>query len=197
MSISTSHIGRRRLIGLSGLAAAGLPRARGSDSGNHDDLPPDARPGGAFDRYVAGLAAAGQFSGVVLLSHRGRTVLSRAYGWADRERGVPNRTSTAFGLSSAGKPFHAVAILQLAQQGRLQLNDPIGRHLTGFAADVAERVTVHQLLTGTSGLDTRPRACGGSSTAGTRCTRTTSGGPGRRGWWVCPGRRRPSIRRPK
>ncbi|WP_433466456.1 hypothetical protein [Spirillospora sp. CA-128828] len=43
-------------------------------------IPPDIRPGGAYDRYIAKLAAEDKFSGVVLLSHRGRTVLSRSYG---------------------------------------------------------------------------------------------------------------------
>ncbi|MFB9237722.1 serine hydrolase domain-containing protein [Plantactinospora siamensis] len=155
-------IGRRRLIKGAGLATAGVVGAGTSlltagtgnaDPARTDRIPPDTRPGGAYDRYVAGLAAAGTFSGVVLLAHRGRTVLSRSYGMADRERGIRNHESTAFTLSSAGKPFHAIAILQLAQQGRLWLNDPVGRHLTGFAPDVAERVTIHHLLSGASGLN--------------------------------------------
>ncbi|GIM94364.1 serine hydrolase domain-containing protein [Paractinoplanes toevensis] len=169
------RIGRRRLLSLGGLAVAGAPLARAG----HDTPPPATRPGGDYDRYVAGLAAAGKFSGVVLLSHRGRTVLSRSYGLADEERGIRNHEGTAFSLSSAGKPFHAVAILQLAQQGRLQLSDPVGRHLTGFSADIAERVTIHHLLSGTSGLRLRRRRCTASSGAGTRCTRTTSGAGGR------------------
>jgi CubicO group peptidase (beta-lactamase class C family) len=72
---------------------------------------------------------------------------------ADREKGIPNGGTTAFSLSSAGKPFHAVALLQLAQQGRLQLSDPVGKHLTGFATDIAEQVNIHHLLSGTSGLE--------------------------------------------
>ncbi|WP_229070055.1 serine hydrolase [Actinoplanes sp. DH11] len=155
-SRSAHGIGRRRLITWGGLAAAGAPLA-GAGSGHaapggHDRIPPDTRPGGAYDRYVARLAAEGTFSGVVLLAHRGRTVLSRAYGLADRERGIRNQEGTAFALSSAGKPFHAVAVLRLAQQGRLRLTDTVGEHLTGFAPEIAERVTIHHLLSGTSGL---------------------------------------------
>jgi tetratricopeptide (TPR) repeat protein len=152
---SVRGINRRRLISWGGLAAAGVPMV-GTRIGHADPagIPPDTLPGGAYDRYVAQLAAAGDFAGVVQLSHRGRTVLSRSYGMADREKGIPNREGTAFSLSSAGKPFHAVAILQLAQQGKLQLSDPVGRHLTGFAKDIADQVTIHHLLSGTSGLDT-------------------------------------------
>jgi len=152
-------IDRRQILQWSGLAAAGVPLAAPLEdlppdrSSPPTGIPPETRPGGAYDRYVAGLAAAGQFSGVVLLSHRGRTVLSRAYGWADEEKKIPNREGTAFSLSSAGKPFVAVAVLQLAQQGRLQLTDTVGRHLAGFAADVAGQVTIHHLLSGTSGLN--------------------------------------------
>ncbi|GAA5198190.1 hypothetical protein GCM10023322_71010 [Rugosimonospora acidiphila] len=167
-SDSVRGIDRRRLVRWGGVAAAGVavgvplvgagPAHAGttpaaSDPSGHDRLPPDTLPGGAYDRYVAALAAQGTFSGVVLLSHQGRTVLSRSYGMADKQKGIPNHEGTAFSLSSAGKPFHAVAMLQLAQQGKLQLSDTVGVHLPGFAKDIAEQVTIHHLLSGTSGLD--------------------------------------------
>ncbi|MEV7616174.1 serine hydrolase domain-containing protein [Streptomyces sp. NPDC089799] len=102
---------------------------------------------------MAQLAAQGRFSGVVLLSHQGRTVLSRSYGMADKERSIRHHEGVAFSLGSAGKPFGAVAILQLAQQGKVKLSDTVGSHLKGFAKDVADQVTIHHLLSGTSGLD--------------------------------------------
>ncbi len=137
------------------LVSAGVARA-GTTTAPSDQIPPETRPGGAYDRYVAQLAAEGKFSGVVLLSHRGRTVLSRSYGLADRARRIKNSARTAFTLSSAGKPFYAVAVLQLAQAGKLQLSDPVGAHLTGFPADIAEQVTIHHLLSGASGLNAPP-----------------------------------------
>ncbi|MEU4240242.1 serine hydrolase domain-containing protein [Actinoplanes sp. NPDC026619] len=145
-SDSARGIGRRQLVKWGGLAAAGVPLAKA--------VPPATRPVDAYDRYIAQLAADGKFSGVVLLSHRGRTVLSRSYGLADRERGIRNHEGISFSLSSAGKPFGPLAVLQLAQQGRLQLSDPVGKHLTGFAKEVAEQVTIHHLIAGASGLDT-------------------------------------------
>jgi CubicO group peptidase (beta-lactamase class C family) len=162
-SDSVRGIGRRRLVKWGGLAAAGAVAAvplasagishAGTTPTAPDQIPPDTLPGGAYDRYVAQLAAEGKFSGVVLLSHRGRTVLSRSYGMADKEKGIRNHEGVAFSLSSAGKPFGAVAILQLAQHGKLTLADTVGAHLTGFAKDIAEQVTIHHLLSGTSGLD--------------------------------------------
>ncbi|MCP2338966.1 serine hydrolase domain-containing protein [Actinomadura rupiterrae] len=156
-SESAGGIGRRRLLGWGGLTAGALaaglrPSSARADEADTTAIPPDARPGGAYDKYVAKLAAEGKFSGVVMLARHGRTVLSRSYGMADREKGVRNDENTAFNLSSAGKPFGAVAILQLAQQGKLRLSDTVGAHLTGFAPEIADRVTLHHLLSGTSGL---------------------------------------------
>jgi CubicO group peptidase (beta-lactamase class C family) len=130
---STSGIGRRRLLGWGGAAAAGLAAAPlvGAGLGHAESAPADAgippatRPGGAYDRYVAKLAAEDKFSGVVLLSHRGRTVLSRSYGMADEEKGIRNHDGIAFNLY--GGPFVSLAIVQLAQQGMVKLWD--GGHL--------------------------------------------------------------------
>ena len=161
MKRSERGIDRRRLVKWGGLSAAGVVAAAPLvDAGighaapaGRDKIPPDTRPGGAYDRYVAGLAAEGKFSGVVLLSYRGRTVLSRSYGLADREKGIRNHEGVAFNLSSGSQPFLSVAVLQLVQRGRLALSDPVGRHLTGFAQEIAEKVTIHHLLTSTSGMD--------------------------------------------
>ena len=161
-SDSVRGIGRRRLVKWGGLAAAGASlvgvgighagSALAGSSGG-DRIPPDTLPGGAYDRFVAQLAADGKFSGVVLLSYRGRTVLSRSYGLADKEKGIPNHEDTAFNLSSGSQPFLSVAVLQLMQQGKLTLSDTVGRYLTGIAKEIAEKVTIHHLLTSTSGLD--------------------------------------------
>jgi CubicO group peptidase (beta-lactamase class C family) len=148
-------IPRRRLVGwgalTAGVAAVGAPLV-GAGLGSAaaapaDPIPPDTLPGGAYDRYVAALAAEDRFSGVVLLSHRGRTVLSRSYGMADKEKGIANHEGVAFNLGSAVKPFVSVAVLQLAQQGKVKLSDLVGTYLTGFAKDIAERVRIHHLLT--------------------------------------------------
>jgi CubicO group peptidase (beta-lactamase class C family) len=50
-----------------------------------------------------------------------------------------------------------VAIALLAQQGKLAFNDPIGKYVSGFPPEIANKVTIHELLTHTSGLDDVPR----------------------------------------
>jgi CubicO group peptidase (beta-lactamase class C family) len=88
----------------------------------------------------------------VLLTHRGRTVLARSHGLADRQRAVSNGPDTIFGLASLTKLFTAVAVAQLAQQGKVSYSEKLGAYVDGFPAQVANGVTVHHLLTHTSGF---------------------------------------------
>lgn len=81
----------------------------------------------------------------------GRLVDARAAGQADVERSVPARTTQVFEIGSISKQFTAYAVLMLMEQGRLALDQPVGRYLDDLPADWA-RVTLHQLLTHTSGL---------------------------------------------
>jgi CubicO group peptidase (beta-lactamase class C family) len=137
--------------GLNTVLAASDESGQSGESAS-DRIPRDTRPGGSYDRYVAELAAQDKFSGVVLLAHRGRTVLSRSYGMADTERGIPIDENTVFNLASASGPFLPVAILQLLQEGQVTLSDTVGTHLTGIATDIAEQVTIHHIMAGTSGI---------------------------------------------
>ena len=98
------------------------------------------------------LAAQDKFSGTVLLVHAGRPVLARSYGMADKQRSVRNGPDTIYALASVTKMFTAVAIAQLLQQGRLALGEKLDTYLDGFPAEVANAVTIHQLLTHTSGM---------------------------------------------
>lgn len=115
-------------------------------------IPADLRPGGSFDRYVADLAVKDQFSGTFLLARAGRPVLCRAYGMANKTTKIPNRIGTRYALASVTKLFTAVAIHQLAQQGKVRYGAKLGTYLGGFATEVADKVRVHHLLTHTSGL---------------------------------------------
>lgn len=124
-----------------------------SDSGGLAWSPPAAlMPGGAYDRYVSGQAAQDLFSGTVLLAWHGKPVLTRSFHYADRAKNIPNQTNTIFRLGSLGKYVDGTAITQLVAQGKVDYSATLGTYLDGFPADVADEVTVHQLLTHTSGL---------------------------------------------
>ncbi|MDX6283020.1 MAG: hypothetical protein QOH03_4091, partial [Kribbellaceae bacterium] len=137
------------LGGTTAVLATGLPSSADQAGGRMSD---DLLPGGAFDRFVAAQAAAGTFSGSVLLTRRGRPVLARSYGMADKQRSVPNGPGTRFALASVTKLFTATAVAQLAQQGKLAYGATVGEYLTGFPAAIAGKVSIHHLLTHTSGL---------------------------------------------
>ncbi|WP_242903416.1 serine hydrolase domain-containing protein [Actinomadura terrae] len=114
--------------------------------------PPALRPGGKFHRFVARRAAEDAFSGTVLLAHAGRPVLSLAYGMANKKRSLPNQMGTLFNLASVTKCFTGLAVARLAHQGKVAFHQTLGTYLDGFPAEIADRVTVHQLLTHTSGM---------------------------------------------
>jgi CubicO group peptidase (beta-lactamase class C family) len=90
----------------------------------------------------------GRFAGAALIAKNGKVVFSQAYGLADREKKVPNQVNTKFRIGSMNKMFTAVCILQLAQAGKLDLNEPFGKYLTDYAnKEIASSVTIDQLLT--------------------------------------------------
>jgi CubicO group peptidase (beta-lactamase class C family) len=99
------------------------------------------------------LAAEEHFSGSVLIAHQGKPVLREARGMQDRVKEIPNRLDTRFNLGSMNKMFTAVAVLQLAQQGKLKLDDPVGKYLLDYPnPEVAKKVTIHNLLSHTGGM---------------------------------------------
>ena len=98
------------------------------------------------------LVAADRFSGAVLVAKDGVPILAEAYGFADRERKVANTIDSRFRLGSMNKMFTAVAVVQLAQAGKLELDAPIGKVLRKYPnQQVATKVTPHHLLSHTGG----------------------------------------------
>jgi len=92
------------------------------------------------------------FSGAVLIAKDGNILFEKAYGMANKTENQSNHVDTKFNLGSANKMFTAVAIAQLAEQGKLSFGDTIGKYVGGFPADIGEKVTIEQLLTHTSGM---------------------------------------------
>ena len=118
--------------------------------------PPAKLAGPALVKAVSDRAAhnadSGDFSGAVLLAQNGHILFEKAYGSADREAHRPNQLNTQFRFGSMGKMFTMVAIMQLAQDGKIDLEAPIGRYLPDYPnKDVASKVTVSNLLTHTGG----------------------------------------------
>jgi CubicO group peptidase (beta-lactamase class C family) len=106
-----------------------------------------------LEAYLAKLVGADLFSGTVLVAENGLPIFKKAYGMTNLTGNIPNRLDTAFSLGSMNKMFTAIAIAQLAEQGKLSFGDLISKHLPDYPNQaVAEKVTIHQLLTHTSGM---------------------------------------------
>ena len=81
----------------------------------------------------------------------GRTVVSKAYGMADLEHDVANTPETIFEAGSVSKQFTAAAVLLLARDGKLSLDDPVSKYIPELP-DYGQPLTIRHMLTHTSGL---------------------------------------------
>jgi len=127
------------------------PVAAPASSPSGDVAERDISSWAELDRWLTEQTAADEFSGTVLVARNGEILFQNAYGLADKTHAVRNRMDTKFNLGSLNKLFTSVAIGQLAQQGRLGFDDAIGQHLSGFAPEAAEKVTIRHLLQMRSG----------------------------------------------
>jgi len=104
------------------------------------------------DRYIAQERRLYGLPAVVLGVYReGRLVDQRASGFANLELQVPASTANVFEIGSISKQFTAYAILILLEQGKLDLQSPVGRYLSELP-EAWGAITLHRLLTHTSGL---------------------------------------------
>lgn len=104
-------------------------------------------------------ASAFGFSGAVLIASKGKIILTKGYGLADRSNGIPITPETAFAVASITKTFTAAAILKLEQQNKLKTTDRISAYFPSVPADKQE-ITIHHLLTHTSGFPDQYAAAG-------------------------------------
>jgi CubicO group peptidase (beta-lactamase class C family) len=103
--------------------------------------------------FLEKTVAEDKFSGAVLVARDGRPIFKKAYGLANKENAIANNIDTRFDLGSMNKMFTAVAIAQLVERGKLSFTDTVGKILPGYQnKNVADKVTVHHLLTHTSGM---------------------------------------------
>ncbi|MEE8169821.1 MAG: serine hydrolase, partial [Phycisphaerae bacterium] len=113
----------------------------------------DAEMATRLGKFMDKAAKQDRFSGAVLVARDGKPLFQKAYGLASKRFNVPNRIDTKFNLGSMNKMFTGVAICQLAEQGKLSFDDFVITHLPDYPnREIAEKVTIHQLLTHTSGL---------------------------------------------
>ncbi|MBA3648719.1 MAG: serine hydrolase [Chitinophagales bacterium] len=104
-----------------------------------------------IDSLMSETYAANQPGAVILVADNGKPVFRKAYGLANYELNIPNKPEYDFAIAAMTKQFTAGAILQLAQNGKLSLQDDVREYLPDYNTH-GKTVTIKNLLTHTSGI---------------------------------------------
>jgi CubicO group peptidase (beta-lactamase class C family) len=99
------------------------------------------------------------FSGVVLIAKGDKILLHKGYGFTDKKKGIKKDENTAFQIASVTKAFTGLAIMKLAEQGKLSLQDFISKYFPNVPTS-GTGITIHQLLIHQSGLPQKYKAVG-------------------------------------
>ncbi len=102
------------------------------------------------DAYVRPYLETADFSGSILIAKSGEVLLSKSYGFANREKQIPNTPQTKFHLASVSKPFTTTAIMLLEERGLLKVTDPVTKFIPDYRN--GDEITVHHLMTHSSGI---------------------------------------------
>ena len=94
----------------------------------------------------------GELNGNVLIARGGKVLYERSFGPADASAEFENIADTKFAIASISTPFTAVLVMQLIEAGKLTPDTPLAANFPGLAGKPAGAVTIHQLLTHTSGI---------------------------------------------
>lgn len=105
-----------------------------------------------IDALISSYLKAGKFNGSALVADRGKVVLSKGYGMADFEWDIRNTPDTKFRLGSITKQFTSMLIMQLVNEGKIRLDGKLSDYLPYYRKDTGDKITIHNLLTHTSGI---------------------------------------------
>lgn len=94
----------------------------------------------------------GEFSGAVLVARGDQIIYKGAVGPANREWNIPNSTATRFRINSITKQFTSLLLMQLVEEGRVNLEAPVSDYLPAFRKDTGEKIKIRDLLMSASGL---------------------------------------------
>lgn len=90
--------------------------------------------------------------GNVLVADQGEIIYKKSFGKSDQENNLQNTDATKFLIASVSKPITAILILRLVDKGILKLDDTIDKYFTNLDSQIG-KISVHQLLTHTSGIN--------------------------------------------
>jgi len=103
-----------------------------------------------LDQYLLRHIGNKKFNGNILIAKGDSVLYSKSFGWVNRELGVVNTDSTKFLIGSITKPFTALSVLILEEEGKLNLSDKLSKYFPNFPS--ADSISIEHLLTHTSGI---------------------------------------------
>jgi len=104
-----------------------------------------------FDQLLSEQFKTGETGAAALVSRKGQIIYKKAFGMANMELNIPMQPDNVFRIGSISKQFTAVAILQLMEQGKLNLQDDITKFIPDYPTH-GHKITIEHLLTHTSGI---------------------------------------------
>ncbi len=106
----------------------------------------------AIEALLTSYHDAGVFNGTALVSENGKVIFAKGFGFADFEWRIPNTPDTRFRVGSITKQFTSAVVMQLAEERKLSVDATLASVLPYYRKDTGAKVTVHHLLTHTSGI---------------------------------------------
>ena len=104
-----------------------------------------------FDQLLSEQFKTGETGATALVSRKGQIIYKKAFGMANMELNIPMQPDNVFRIGSISKQFTAVAILQLMEKGKLNLQDDITKFIPDYPTH-GHKITIEHLLTHTSGI---------------------------------------------
>jgi D-alanyl-D-alanine carboxypeptidase len=114
--------------------------------------PPPSQTPAALESFIETFAHEHDFSGTILVQENANRKYAKSFGLADRAFNVPADSHTRYKIASITKLFTSVLVLQLRDEGKLDLNGNIKKYLPDYAGEGADEITIHHLLNHSSGL---------------------------------------------
>lgn len=105
----------------------------------------------SMERVVQDYVSRKRFMGAVLVARDGKILLDKGYGFANLEWDIPNSPTAKFRIASLTKQFTAASVFVLADRGKLNVDDPVGKYMPDAPA-AWDKITIYNLLTHTSGI---------------------------------------------
>ena len=106
----------------------------------------------ALSQLIDTYAEYGEFNGAVLVAEEDEILYKKGFGFANMEWDIKNQPDTKFRIGSITKQFTAMLIVQLCAENKLDIHAPISTYLPKYPKENGDRITIHHLLTHTSGI---------------------------------------------